>query len=133
VFTKKHGVFRAEEDAESLYGSIDMVSSIIQRKLRKIKDKETDHGRHFRRKLRDSMLPIFSEEEEVALWEEEVETAPVDTEEDLIEEVGLLHFSCLYYVVSWSSVCRPPFELILMPIILMLQSSQIQIYISNPP
>ncbi|KAG6485478.1 ribosome-binding factor PSRP1, chloroplastic-like [Zingiber officinale] len=87
LFSKKHGVIRAEEEAETTYGSIDLVSSVLQRKLRKIKEKDTDHGRHMkgfnRLKVRDTELDIVesSDEEEQDI----VESSPA--EED-VEQLG---------------------------------------------
>jgi len=80
-------VLRAEEDAESTYGSIDLVSSIIQRKLRKIKEKESDHGRHMkgfnRLKVREPVEQLPVAEDEILSPEEE---------EDSIDEVGSCYF-----------------------------------------
>lgn len=75
LFTKKHGVIRAEEDAETLYASIDLVSSIIQRKLRKIKEKDSDHGRHMkgfdRLKVREGGAELAVAEDIEAVSDEE--------------------------------------------------------------
>ncbi|KAL3651258.1 Ribosome-binding factor psrp1, chloroplastic [Castilleja foliolosa] len=71
VFTKKHGVIRAEEDTGSLYGSINLVSTITQKKLRKIKEKDSDHGRHmkgfYRLRVREpGPINITKDEDEVS-------------------------------------------------------------------
>lgn len=85
-------MLRAEEDAESTYGSIDLVSSIIQRKLRKIKEKESDHGRHMkgfnRSKVREPVEQLPVVEDEILSPEEE---------EESIDEVGSWYFTVRSY------------------------------------
>ncbi|KAG6621149.1 hypothetical protein I3842_Q032600 [Carya illinoinensis] len=87
LYAKKHGVIRAEEDAETVYGSIDLVSSKIQRKLRKIKEKESDHGRHMkgfdRLKVREPMVQAVEEKAE----ENEEDALPQEEDEQIINEV----------------------------------------------
>ncbi|KAL3846068.1 hypothetical protein ACJIZ3_003471 [Penstemon smallii] len=84
LYTKRHGVVRAEVDAELLYGSIDSVSSIIQRKLRKIKEKDSDHGRHMkgfdRSKVREPNVLQVAEDVDASLDEG-------DEQEDIMVEI----------------------------------------------
>ncbi|KAG6485473.1 hypothetical protein ZIOFF_054011 [Zingiber officinale] len=88
-------VIRAEEEAETTYGSIDLVSSVLQRKLRKIKEKDTDRGPHMRGfnrlKVRDTEWDIVesSDEEEQDI----VESSPA--EED-VEQLGKKAFCLLH-------------------------------------
>ncbi|GFP93703.1 ribosome-binding factor psrp1 chloroplastic [Phtheirospermum japonicum] len=86
VFTKKHGVIRAEEDTESLYGSINLVSTITQKKLRKIKEKDSDHGRHmkgfYRLRVREpGPIQIIKDEDEDEVSDEG------DENEDIVDEI----------------------------------------------
>lgn len=100
LFTKKHGVIRAEEDAETLYGSIDLVASIIQRKLRKIKEKDSDHGRHMKGFDRLKFREVGS----VLAVEEGLETVAEDDykDVDIANEVLHLLVSSLLFVSDYS-------------------------------
>ncbi|CAN0922751.1 Ribosome-binding factor PSRP1, chloroplastic [Linum grandiflorum] len=94
LFTKKHGVVRAEEDAETTFASIDLVSSVVQRKLRKIKEKDSDHGRHMKGNSRltfaEALVEPYSAAEvlESDGEEENVNGASgIPDSEDIVEEV----------------------------------------------
>lgn len=100
---------RAEEDAESTYGSIDLVSSIIQRKLRKIKEKESDHGRHMkgfnRLKVREPVEQLPVEEDEILSPQEE---------EESIDEVGSWYLTVIGFLV-WFHCISALFQFHVMP------------------
>ena len=96
MWKRRWGRQLKEEEGETVFGSIDLVSSIIQRKLRKIKEKESDHGRHMkgldRLKVREPTIQPMKEktndEEEDAISEED--------DREIIDEVATWPFLFIY-------------------------------------
>lgn len=125
-FTKKHGVVRAEEDAESMFGSIDLVASIIQRKLRKIKEKDSDHGRHMkgfnRLTFREAdTLTVDESLDTVNEEEEEIEeglgtiTEGVDKADDIANEVDCaISYVCFFggLIIVYTLMAHEVFDML---------------------
>ncbi|KAL6527016.1 Ribosome-binding factor psrp1, chloroplastic [Orobanche gracilis] len=93
LFTKKHGVIRVEEEAGSFYGSINLAASITQKNLRKIKEKDSDHGRHMkgfsRLRVREpGYMKITEDKDEVPSEDDEEE----EENEDITDEIVMTKY-----------------------------------------
>lgn len=89
IFTKKHGVVRAEEEAETIYASIDIVSDIIRRKLRKIKEKDGGHGRPSKMRKQPKLGEFLSELLDVKDMPDEESDDLADVKDTRYEEIDL--------------------------------------------